>query len=230
MKRHNAHIESLTLVAERLSQLETEIVFTGGAVVGLLLTDAVAPDVRPTKDIDAVVAITRYSEYALLQDQLRKLGFSHDIDGPNCRFILHGLQVDLMPTEGDVLGFANCWYRFAMISATAYVLPNGQSIKLVSAPAFIATKLEAFRGRGNNDYIMSHDIADILAVIDGRPELVDEINSSPKDVKKYICAYFSQFLSERTFTDAISAHLPPDEASQARQSTILDRMRKVALP
>lgn len=40
---HDAHVESLTLVAHKLLELDVEMVFTGGAVVGLLLTDPGAP-------------------------------------------------------------------------------------------------------------------------------------------------------------------------------------------
>ena len=95
-----------------------------------------------------IVAITQYSDYASLQEKLRTLGFKHDMTGPNCRFTLDGLIVDVMPTAGDVLGFANSWYDLAVNSARDQLLPNGTSIRLIAAPAFIATKLEAFHDRG----------------------------------------------------------------------------------
>jgi len=64
MLRHSAHAASIVMVARHLERLETEVVFTGGAIVGLLLTDSAAPDVRPTDDVDVIVGITRYSDYA----------------------------------------------------------------------------------------------------------------------------------------------------------------------
>lgn len=146
------------MVARQLSQWRTEVVFTGGAIVGLLLTDRAATDVRPTDDVDAIVAAARYSNYAFLQDDLRKLGFMHDMEGPNCRFLLHGLKVDIMPSEGRILGFTNTWYDYAIKTAVEYVLPDGTSIRLISAPAFIATKLEAFYDRGKGDVRLSHDL------------------------------------------------------------------------
>jgi hypothetical protein len=45
MQRHNAHVAAISLVARRLSTLSTPVVFTGGAIVGLLLTDTSVPDV-----------------------------------------------------------------------------------------------------------------------------------------------------------------------------------------
>lgn len=88
MQRHRTHIQNIVLVANQLANLGTEVVFTGGAIVGLLLTDPAAPDVRPTDDVDVIVGITKFSDYASLQERLRKLGFKHDMDGPNCRFTL----------------------------------------------------------------------------------------------------------------------------------------------
>lgn len=228
MKRNNAHAENIVMVAHRLERLKTEVVFTGGAIVGLLLTDSAAPDVRPTDDVDLIVGISGYSDYASLQDQLRKMGFKHDMDGPNCRFILDGLKVDVMPSEGRVLGFTNRWYDLALATANVYLMPDGTSIRLISAPAFVATKLEAFHDRGQGDFALSHDMEDIIAVVNGRSELLDEIKATNADVRKHICKSFSELLDIREFIDSIGMHLLPDEGSQTRARIILDRMRAIA--
>jgi len=36
MQRHNTHVDSISLVARRMAALKTPVVFTGGAIVGLL--------------------------------------------------------------------------------------------------------------------------------------------------------------------------------------------------
>ena len=41
---------------------------------------------------------------------------------------------------------------------------------MVTAPYFMATKIEAFYGRGGDDFLGSHDMEDIITVIDGRPD------------------------------------------------------------
>lgn len=71
-----------------------------------------------------------------------------------------------MPSEGKVLGFTNRWYELAMRSAISHALPGNVSVRLISAPAFIASKLEAFHDRGQEDFLLSHDIEDIIAVVD----------------------------------------------------------------
>ncbi len=73
MNRRNVQIENIVKVANQLAKLKIEIAFTEGATVGLLLTDNGVPDVRPTDDVDVIVGIAKYSDYASLQDDLRKL-------------------------------------------------------------------------------------------------------------------------------------------------------------
>ena len=228
MKRHNTHTENISLVSRRLAKLKTEVVFAGDSIVGLFLTDSAAPDVRPTDDVDVIVGITKYADYASLQEELRKLGFHHDIDGPNCRFTIDGLKVDVMPSDGKVLGFTNNWYDFAVASATDHILQDGTSIRLISAPAFIATKLEAFSDRGKGDFALSHDLEDIVAVVNGRPELLDEVRTSDTNVRQYIRNCFSKIIINRKFTEAIGMHLLPDEGSQGRATVIIERMRAIS--
>lgn len=229
MIRRSSQLKSIELVAGRLSSLDTLVVFTGGAIVGLLLSDPAAPDVRPTDDVDIIVGITTYVAYASLARDLRMLGFEHDMDGPNCRFIVDGLTVDVMPVDGEILGFTNRWYELAVRFPCEYLLPSGDSIRLISAPIFVATKLEAFRDRGQADFVMSHDIEDIIAVIDGREELYEEIKTSDSSVREYICEQFAKLLIDRDFVDAISMHLLPDAASQSRAIIILDRVRAISI-
>jgi hypothetical protein len=228
MQRRSSHLKSIELVARRLSSLNTSVVFTGGAIVGLLLTDPAAPDVRPTDDVDVIVGITTYVAYASLASDLRMLGFEHDLDGPNCRFIVDGLTVDIMPIDGDILGFTNRWYELAVQCPCDFLLPGGDSIRVISAPIFVATKLEAFHDRGQCDFVMSHDIEDVIAVVDGREELLEEIGASELSVRQYICDCFANFLSDRDFVDALSMHLLPDAVSQSRAGIILDRIRAIA--
>lgn len=88
--------------------------------------------------------------------------------------------------------------------------------------------LEAFAGRGKNDYQSSHDLEDLIAVVDGRAELVDEVRNGKGDVREYIEAEIRKLLAVREFQDALPGYLLPDEASQARISILLDRLNMIA--
>ena len=84
-----------------------------------------------------------------------------------------------MPALERVLGFSNRWYRIARKESEERELPGGVRIRAVSAPLFLATKTEAFRSRGRGDFVASHDLEDIIAVVDGRPTLADEVKLAP---------------------------------------------------
>ena len=108
------------------------------------------------------------------------------------------------------------------------MLLDGTTIRLISPPTFIATKIEAFQDRGKGDYMLSDDMEDIIAVIDGRPELGNEVKASPADIQQYIREFLAQLIDDSDFIDAISMHVAPDEGSQARRGIILDRIRRIA--
>lgn len=117
-----------------------------------------------------------------------KLGFKRDMskDAPICRWRLGNLEVDLMPTDTNILGFANRWYPLAVQTAQLVTLGNGATIRLIAAPVFLATKFEAFANRGKGDLLGSHDLEDIVNVLDGRPEIVGEIDLSKMELRRYL--------------------------------------------
>ena len=212
-------------VAEHLGELREQMVFLGGAVTGLLLTDPAAPEVRSTEDVDVIVAVASYSQYARLEEALRGRGFLNVRD-VICRWNISGVVVDIMPTDETILGFSNRWYDAVMGAATEYSLGAGLTIRLVSAPCFVATKLEAFahpRREGQGDFLLSRDMQDIIAVVDGRLELVSEVEAAEEEVRSFLSQSFRHLLQEPDFLEALPGHLPPDEASQQRLSLLKSR-------
>jgi predicted nucleotidyltransferase len=127
-------------------------------------------------------------EYTTFGERLHKLGFSEDASegAPICRWQHGQIKLDLMPLDETILGFSNRWYAAAMESAQTFELERNLRIRVVTASYFCATKLEAFKGRGKSDYLASHDLEDLITVIDGRPELLDELHLAPEDVRSYI--------------------------------------------
>ncbi len=91
-----------------------------------------------------------------------------------------------MPNLPEIIGLTNIWYEEAFNNSTNLNLDNDTSIRVISVPYFIATKIEAFNGRGNNDYLGSPDIEDVVTVIDGREELLREVESSSPELKEYL--------------------------------------------
>jgi len=226
----NPNLTIVELAATRLEPLLGDVVFLGGCATGLLLTDAAAPPVRQTIDVDVIIEVMSLGGYYRLAERLRKLGFREDQsdDAPICRWVTEGLILDVMPTNAEVLGFGNEWYQPALEQAVAYQLPSGKWIGLVTAPYFLATKLAAFADRGQGDYVTSHDLEDLVAVLDGRPELVAEVQAAESVLKEHLAEQFAKMSNQTAFMDALPGHLPMDAASQSRVPLIKERIQQLA--
>lgn len=227
MRHRFPAVERVLEAAELLGDLAREVVFTGGASVGLLITDPAVPAVRPTLDIDVIVEVASLAEYYRLQERLRAKGFSESMeDKVICRWRHGSIILDVMPTDEKILGFANRWYAEAVRNAQEMAI-SGVNLHLVTSPYFLGTKLEAFRGRGKQDFMSSHDMEDIVAVLDGRPEIGADIRQAKGDIRAYLVAELGRLLANRDFLDALPGHLPGDSASQQRVPLILERMRRI---
>ncbi len=229
--RNDPNIGLLEVVAHRLGDaLLQELVFVGGAVAGLLVTDPAMPLIRPTEDVDLIVEVAARPDFHRVEAMLRAQGFAPDlrVNAPICRWCIDTVTVDIMPTLEEILGFANAWYQLAVSSASKATLPSGIDILLVQAPVFIATKLEAFAGRGGGDYLFSHDLGDLISVIDGRDSLLAECQASPSSLRHYLADKFGQFMQDRAFLDALPGHLPSDAASQERLPDLHGKLKQLA--
>ncbi len=98
--------------------------------------------------VDVIVAAD-YADYSMFCDRLRDIGFVNDTnpDAPMCRLPHDGLKLDVMSTQKGVLGFSNRWYEGAIQTAKLASLPSGKTIRLITAPFFLGTKMEALYDR-----------------------------------------------------------------------------------
>ena len=210
----------------KLAPFLDEIVFVGGVTLGLLITDRAAAPIRGTTDVDVIAEIITYADYMEFSERLRHAHFTEDAGKKplTCRWHHSGLTLDVLPLSKEVLGFTNRWYAPALTHASKFKLPNGQSIRVISAPFFLGTKMEAFRGRGNKDYQASHDLEDFVAVIEGRKTIVQEITESPRDLRNYLAEAARALLSESRFLDVLPGFVLESE----RVPIIRDRLRSIA--
>lgn len=119
---HRENITRIKVVHDALEELNTEVIFIGGATVSLY-ADRPAGEIRPTDDIDILIELLNYKEYAGIDEKLRRKGFVNDTaSGVICRYTIHGIIVDVMPTSEEILGFSNIWYQEGFFKC------NGNSI------------------------------------------------------------------------------------------------------
>jgi hypothetical protein len=230
MRPGDPNLDMLELMAAKLGDLTEQLVFIGGSTTGLFITDPLLPPVRVTRDVDVIAEAGSRQDYHQLEESLRTLGFSPDMrpEAPICRWQIGDLILDLMPTDEAILGFANRWYPDALTKADTTRLPSGRIIRTLTPPHFLATKLEAFHGRGNGDYWASHDMEDIICVIDGRAEIIAEVAACNEELRHYLQAEFATLHADPMFAEAVSGFLPGDAISQTRTPHILQRIGSLA--
>lgn len=226
VSRSDPNVIRLARTARKLAPLLDRLVFVGGCVTGLLLSDPAVAPARPTLDVDATIEIASYGDFRLLEELLAELGFRRNRAELICRWFAEELIFDLIPTDPSILGFSNRWYRPGLENAQTARIEEIE-IRHITAVYFLATKLEAFHSRGKDDYRTSHDLEDIVTVIDGRIELVKEIADSSTDLRQYLRAEFRALLATPEFRDALPGHLLPDAASQQRISIVLKRIQRI---
>lgn len=226
----SANVAMLMLVVSRLAPLMDRFVFLGGVVTELFVTMPGMAGTRQTKDVDIVVDVLNLGEYSeTLREQFLELGLREDVreGAPVCRWLLDDLIVDIMPTRGNILGFSCEWHQLAYDTARPFLLPDGTSIRLVTPACFLATKLAAFGDRGRHNPIASHDLEDMITVIDGRREIVTELAAAPSELRAYIADRLSHFLARSDAAVLVAAQLMPDSDSQDRLPFVLERIRSL---
>jgi hypothetical protein len=217
----------LLVVARHLGELRQRVVFVGGMIRSLLVTDPAAGGARPTDDVDLIIEAPTRAAYYALNESLRKLDFreANEEGAPLCRWTVEGIRVDVMPIDPAILGFSNVWYAGAHGSSLT-IETSGGAIQILDAPHFCATKLEAFFSRGNGD-LYHHDIEDFIALVDGRPTLIAEIAAAPHELREFLAQEISGLVGRADFVEAIPAHLHGDAASQSRLPLVMSRLREL---
>lgn len=200
--------DRLEQVAEALSDDLENVVFVGG-MAALFHTSSV----RTTDDVDCMVDMAMPAYYKL-GERMRARGFREDSSGGViCRWRLHRegghVTLDVVPTQGSILGFSTRWYPEAFACAEPVRLGSGRVVRLISPLYLVATKLEAFKDRGDGDFYASHDLEDAVAVLAANASLRAHIQESQEPV----CAAIRQDLRamRESLLDSLPGHLSPAE-------------------
>lgn len=212
-------------VAKALRALKDQVVFVGGAVISLYTDDPAADEIRPTGDIDMTLKVLNLGKWSEIQKQLATLGFHPDPFGHSiCSYKFKNIAVDIMPAEDGPLGPANRWYKFGFDDLWT-AKAKEQNIWILSAPCFLASKFEAFNDRGN-DYRTSHDIEDIIYIIDNRTTIVKEVENTHPEIKQFLKAELEKLINNSSFEEILSAHIHP-MVIEERQLIVEEKINKI---
>jgi predicted nucleotidyltransferase len=203
----NNNIARIKAVYRALEELGKSVVFVGGATVSLY-KDRPASETRVTDDVDIVVELLQYVDYANIEEQLRKKGFVNDVEsGVICRYRINGIIVDVMPTNENILGFNNRWYTEGFQNSIEYSLEENENVRIFNSIYFIASKLDAFNDRGNNDGRTSSDFEDIVYVLNNRTVIWKEMKNAPETVKIFLKTEFKKLVEQDYIHEWLSSHL-----------------------
>ncbi|TEA79927.1 hypothetical protein [Allopusillimonas ginsengisoli] len=220
------NLTAVEAAVEALGKLADDFLLIGGCAVGLLVTEPAVTSIRPTTDVDMLTEATPLSDYYALCARLKERGFREDQGDVICRWIKDSIIIDVVPADEAILGFTNTWYAPAAQSSNNMRLPSGKHANVISAPYFLATKLEAFASRGNGDF-MHHDMEDIVTVIDGRASIIQEVIQSDTKLRSFLQDEFEALLANATFIERLPWLISPNQ-SNARHMLVLERLQQLA--
>lgn len=222
MNNKDSNLMQLEVVATALGDLLPHVTFVGGSTTVLLVDEAAHHGIRKTDDVDVIIDVATRVEYYNFSEKLRELGFVEDTTGPICRWLFESksgtIKLDVMPMDEKILGFSNRWYKDAIEEATEVTLPGGMNIRVVSPAYFLATKFEAFAGRGNGDYF-SHDLEDIVFVLENRNRIIVELMDSPEELKKYFSTQAELILND-DFLNVLPGLLNNSDSAKAIENSL----------
>lgn len=203
------NIVRMKAVGLALKDLKQDYVFVGGATVALYATNSkLVSEVRPTDDVDVIVELATYRGYSELDQRLRNIGFQNDIlSGVICRYKIQGIIVDVMPTDPQVIGFSNRWYPDGFATAQEIQLDAETTIKIFTLPYFVASKWEAFKGRGQNDYRTSKDFEDLVYILENVDDFVEQLKNGPEEVLEWLKKEIEPVMNNDSFEEGLYAHL-----------------------
>lgn len=219
LKNRTINLKVVEKVAISLEELNDDVIYVGGAVVSLYVTDEGAEQPRPTKDIDISVQISTYSQ----MDELReKLALKKIYPAPSekimYRYSYEDILIDFIPFEETILGPTNSWLKPGF--EKAYPVNIGEiEIKVLPVSLFLATKWEAYKSRGN-DPRTSHDFEDIIYIIDNNLEVVEDIRNANKDVQNFLKEMSTEILNHNSRNEIIECHINPFSANERREIVI----------
>jgi predicted nucleotidyltransferase len=225
LKNQTINLKVVEKVALSLGELNKDVIYVGGAVVSLYVTDEGAEQPRPTKDIDISVQISSYAQ----MDELReKLAAKNIYPAPEgivmYRYSYEDILIDFIPFEETPLGPTNRWLKPGF--KKAYPLQIGTiEIKILPVSLFLATKWEAYKSRGN-DPRTSHDFEDIIYIIDNNLNVVENIREADNDVQGFLKEMSNELLNHTSLYEIIECHINPFTAVERRE-LVINKLKEI---
>ena len=70
--------------------------------------------------------------------------------------------------------------------------------------------MEAWNGRGRGDHLRSHDLEDVIRLVDGRAGVIGEVGNAPDDLRSFLSRELATLLEHPRFLDTIDGTVAGD--------------------
>jgi predicted nucleotidyltransferase len=214
--RGEAHVRAIRAVVAAFGEQAEHFVFVGGCVLGLYAR-AEGPPLRLTEDVDCISSLSPWGLQAKILADLCQAGVIDPDEALMCRYRIVGaaVVVDVLSPEGFNVGGVNPWFARAVARAARYPVGEGDTVRAVTPPYFLATKLVAFVDRGP-DWDSSKDAEDIVALAVEVPSLVDEVQA--EGMRDDVAALWERVFDKYGFApsdlaDFLARHLHPQDGA-----------------
>ncbi len=129
--------------------MRSQVVFLGGSVVSLLITETAFAGIRPTKDVDVIIETSNRSDFHHFEESLRKAGCHQILDDDPpiiCRWRINSVVVDVMPCDETILGFSNEGFK-PIENLEKYLIRNIEKLSKLFGNAFANRSFTLFHCR-----------------------------------------------------------------------------------
>jgi predicted nucleotidyltransferase len=207
--RDAARARILNVASDLPATVLERIVFTGGSVLPLLADiEERLKQPRPTKDVDAVMATSRYSDLAHAEEALRKAGFTAmasqlmtgGLGPPICRWKTPSGETFDLTAAGEHAGGTGSWLDQIAIE-TALPMSDAEHVRHASATGFLLTKARAYLERGARTE--NRDLHDIAVLVACQPALLPEIAHRPEAIRQTIRAEVKVLLKSPNLSERV---------------------------
>lgn len=194
-------------VAKALGDLNSQVIYVGGATVSLYINDPAADDVRPTKDIDISIKVASVAHLEEIREELSKRGFKQTADlDVICRFKFDDVLVDVMATKPVGWAPANPWFEGGFDNLQQVDI-DGLTIQIMPLSYFLASKFTAHLDRGGSDPRFSHDFEDITYILDNRTDWHEIVCDEKGEVKTFLLEQLKSIKNSPKHQEAMLANL-----------------------
>lgn len=202
--------EKLETLAESLGTLKDRVVFSGGMLTAFYATDAWAHGHRSMGELECILNAPTMAEFLTWDRELRERGFhpKYDPNPPVIEWEYKGIGLEVYPSRPEIVRHKNRWFEEGVFHAIKHPLPSGICIRIMSAPYFLASRIESFLH--HSDFYIRHnkDFEDIVFLLNNRPELLDEVAHSFHEVRAYIQGFFYSLLNHKDLREGLYYALP----------------------